>query len=100
MTQGVETIEQLLQQSGLRSPNAQTYVQRGRGLLFQVADAVHERNDPPGLEEETLEFLALTWQYFTPAAIGEAARGAGLGAEDAAAAMNRGEFDPFTEAGV
>jgi hypothetical protein len=92
----VARIEGLLR-TGLRSPNAEAFVEDGRRLAEELAEAVHTRTDP-GLEveAESREFMRRARERFTVGRIGRATRG--MSAGEAAAAMASGGFDPFTDA--
>jgi hypothetical protein len=91
----VAMIESLLAQ-GLRSPNAEAFVGDGRALMRELADAVHTRSDPGSqVEAESRDIMRRARERFITVRIGQAARRAGLSADQAAVAMARGEFDPF-----
>lgn len=91
----VARIEGLLR-SGLQSPNAEAFVEDGRRLAEELAEAVHTRTDP-GLEVETesREFMRRARERFTVGRIGRATRG--MSAGEAAAAMASGRLDPFAD---
>lgn len=91
----VALVERLLAQ-GLRSPNAEAFVQDGHAIMGELAHAVHTRSDPgPEVEAESRDFMRQARERFITGRIGQAARRAGLSADQAAVAMARGEFDPF-----
>ena len=88
-------IESLLQR-GLQSPNAEAFVEDGHAIMADLADAVHTRSDPgPQVEAESRDLMRRARERFVTVRIGQAARRAGLSADQAVAAMARGEFDPF-----
>lgn len=83
---------------GMRSPNAETYVEQGRALIGELAAAIHERRDPgPEVEATSREYLRVSREKFREAPLGKAIRQAGYGDDPSAAvaAMSRGELDPF-----
>jgi hypothetical protein len=83
---------------GLESPNAEIYVHDGELLCSALAEAVHANLDPgPELEHETRGFMRFGQAEFGDGALGRAVRRAGLSADEALAAMARGERDPFAD---
>lgn len=92
----VARIEVLLR-SGLRSPNAEAFVDDGRRLEEELAEAVHTRTDPgPAVEAESREFMRRAREHFTVGRIGRATRG--MSADEAASATASGRLDPFADA--
>jgi len=92
----VARIEGLLG-SGLRSPNAEAFVEDGRRLVEELAEAVHTRTDPGlAVEAESREFMRRAREHFTVGRLGRATRG--MSADEAAAAMASGRLDPFADA--
>jgi hypothetical protein len=97
ISKDVALIEGVLQQ-GLRSPNAETFVRDGHGILVKLADAVHSREVPEReVEVESRDFMRRTRARFLPTRIGQAARREGLSTDQAAQAMVAGRFDPFSD---
>lgn len=93
----VRTARELLDR-GMKSPNAEVFVHDAEGVLTILADAVHAGVDPgPELEVQTRGFMAFSRQ-FSEGALGAAGRRAGLSADDGAAMLSRGEWDPFADA--
>lgn len=93
----VALIEGLLG-SGLRSPNAEAFVEDGHGIEAKLAEAVHARTDPgPGTEAESRDFMRRARERFIVGRIGHAAKRAGLSADEAGDAMADGRFDPFAD---
>lgn len=73
---------------GLRSPNAEAFVEDGHALEGELAEAVHARRDPgPAIEAESRDFMRRARERFITVRIGQAARRAGLNADEAANAM-------------
>ena len=91
----VARIEGLLR-SGLRSPNAEAFVEDGHRLEEALAEAVHTRTDPGNaVEADSREFMRRTRERFTVGRIGRATRG--MSADEAAGAMASGRLDPFAD---
>lgn len=93
----VALIEDLLGR-GLQSPNAVAFVEDGHVIEAELAEAVHARDDPgPQVEAASRDLMRRTRERFLEVRIGQAARRAGLSAEEAAVGIATGRFDPFAD---
>lgn len=82
---------------GMRSPNAEEFVQEGDALLDALAEAVHAGDAPgPELESDSREFMALGRNFGT-AASGNAIRQSGLPDDEVMGMLTSGAWDPFAD---
>lgn len=88
---------QTLLDLGMRSPNAEEFVQDAEVVLAALADAVHAGVDPGSeLERQTRDFMVYSRQ-FSQGAVGAAMRKTGLSSDEAANVLMQGELDPFAD---
>jgi hypothetical protein len=88
---------QTLLDRGMKSPNAEEFVQDAEVVLVALADAVHAGVDPgPDLQTQTRGFMAFSRQ-FSEGALGVASRRSGLATDEVAALLVSGQWDPFAD---